>query len=133
LPSTLNLLVKPHPNTILRNAPQLERLIGKTERSNLQFLTENFPIFALLERCDAYLGDRSSIGYDYLLLDKPLFFLDPHHHPKGRDLLGCGQSVTPETLFPILSHPDRYSAERKKMAAYAFDHCSEALLRETIR
>ena len=121
LPDDLNLLVKPHPNTIARSGPQLERLIGKTERSNLQFLLDTPPILALLERCDAYLGDRSSIGYDFLLFDKPLFFLDPHDHPQGRDLLRCGQSVSPDTIFQLFRNPDPFSERRREMISYTFD------------
>ena len=124
LPDSINLLVKPHPNTILREAPRLERLIGKTERANLQFLLENPPIFPLLDRCDAYLGDRSSIGYDALFFDKPLFFLDPHKNPKGRELLPCGQCVTPENAFSLISRFDAAAqrTERQAMLSYSFDN-----------
>lgn len=122
LPDSINLLVKPHPNTVLAHAPKLERLIGKTERENLQFLLETPPIFPLLERCDAYLGDRSSIGYDCLFFDKPLFFLDPHGRPEGRDLLSCGVSVTPENAFSLIARADTHQEQRKAMLHYAFEN-----------
>jgi hypothetical protein len=44
------------------------------ETSGVEFI-ENFPpIYPLLEMCDAYLGDFSSIGYDFLSFNKPMFF-----------------------------------------------------------
>jgi teichoic acid glycerol-phosphate primase len=121
LPKEINLLVKPHPNTVAREGPRLEFLSGNMTRSNLQFLLGTPPILPLLERCDLYLGDRSSIGYDMLLFDKPLFFLDPHMHPSGRDLLFCGLSVTPHNVYQKIQAPDVLSARRRTMASYAFD------------
>ena len=124
LPSEINLLVKPHPNTIAKHAPSLERLIGRYEKDNLQFLLDFPPIFPLLKSCDAYLGDRSSIGYDFLLLDRPLFFLDPHINDKrGKDLQSCGITVASDTFYDILKKEDpmRLSKKRKAMAAYTFE------------
>jgi hypothetical protein len=126
LPEQINLLVKPHPNTVTHHRPALEQLIGQEERGNLQFLLDFTPILPLLSRSDAYLGDRSSIGYDFLFFDRPLFFLDPHDSPKGRDLMSCGEVVTPETLFSLDWEKSKklFSSERKKRAAYAFDFVS---------
>jgi teichoic acid glycerol-phosphate primase len=125
LPESINLLVKPHPNTIAAHAPRIERLIGETERGNLQFLLDFPPIFPLLERCDAYLGDSSSIGYDFLRFDRPLFFIDPHPENPG-DLLSCGQTVSPHDFFEHFMKEDalRYRKARRRMAAYTFDDVS---------
>ena len=122
LPSSINLLVKLHPNTIAQHAPLIERLMGENERENLQFLIDFPPIFPIFQRCDAYLGDRSSIGYDFLMMDRPMFFLDPHNHPEGRDLLQCGLSVTPENFYDcLMSEPaDRLSASRQAMVMETF-------------
>lgn len=135
LPSHLNLLVKLHPNTILQHRPRIERLMGQSERGNLRFLLEFVPILPLLERCDAYLGDRSSIGYDFLLFDRPLFFLNPHESPKGRDLLDCGRTLRPEEVFDVDWEQDRiaFSLARKRRAAYAFDTISLETLREILQ
>lgn len=123
LPKHLNLLVKPHPNTVAHHRPLLEKLVGEEESGNLQFLLEFSPILPLLNLSDAYLGDRSSIGYDFLFFDRPLFFLDPHDSPKGRNLMSCGEVVTPETLFRLdwKKNEQLFSSERKKRAAYTFD------------
>ena len=124
LPDALNLIVKPHPNTLAKQAPALERLIGQYERKNLQFLLNYPPIFPLLEQCDIYLGDRSSIGYDFLLLDRPLFFLDPHtDRLDGKDLQSCGTTVTPDTFYEALKkeEPAHFSEKRKMMSAHVFN------------
>jgi hypothetical protein len=120
-PESINLIVKLHPNTIIDRAPELERLIGKSENGRLQFLFDFPPIVPLLNRCDYYLGDRSSIGYDFLRFDRPLFFLDPHDHREGRDLTCCGTTVTPESFYHSLTIQDCFSTVRRKMLAYTFD------------
>jgi teichoic acid glycerol-phosphate primase len=129
LPDSINLLVKLHPNTIGRHAPRIERLIGKYESGHLQFLLNFPPIYLLLNRCDYYLGDASSIGYDFLQFDRPLFFLDP----RGRDLSRCGKIVTPESFYQSLMEKDLFSSLRQEMHAYTFDKMSAAKLKRTIR
>lgn len=66
----------------------------------------SFPaIYPILRKADYYLGDFSSIGYDFLSLNKPLFFLDryegeifdcgivlQHHHPYGTQLKAFNES-----------------------------------------
>jgi len=133
LPDSFNLIVKLHPNTVVKNAPEIERLIGKYQNGRLQFLLDFPPIFALLNRCDYYLGDRSSIGYDFLRFDRPLFFLDPHDHQAGRELTSCGTVVSPENFHISLMQKDNFSAERRRMNAYTFDNISLADLQRSIR
>ncbi len=102
LPSSLNLLVKPHPNTIAEKSAFLERLIGQTERGNLRFLMDLPSIFPILEISDAYLGDFSSIGYDFLAFNRPMYFLDPPQTSAaglGKRLHLCGRSVLPQNFF----------------------------------
>jgi hypothetical protein len=134
LPPSINLLVKPHPNTVLHHRPAIERLIGTLERSNLQFLLDSPPIFPLLARVDAYLGDRSSIGYDFLFFNRPLFFLDPHSSFKGRDLLSCGQRVTPDHFFDcfLSKTSNNFTKARQTMRRYAFDNISLLQMKKII-
>lgn len=131
LPPEVNLIVKLHPNTIAQHTLQIERMMGRYESGQLQFLLDFPPIYPLLDRCDAYLGDRSSIGYDFLFFDRPMFFLHPHRHRKGRDLTRCGMSVTPEIIFDcwLKSDHQRYFAIRQSMKEYAFDFVSLEKLR----
>jgi len=92
LSGEFNLLIKPHP-LLEENHPALFcRIAEKCHKlPQVQFI-ENYPaIYSLLEHCDLYLGDYSSIGYDFLLFDRPLFFLGPS---KKDDVLHrCGQVI----------------------------------------
>jgi CDP-glycerol glycerophosphotransferase (TagB/SpsB family) len=102
-----NLLIKLHPNTLRAFAPQIERLIGLAGPSAL-FLEEFPPIYPLLSRCDAYIGDMSSIGYDFLHFQKPLAFLcrqktDPWQDPSAYLMRFGKQLLLNEIshLFPL--------------------------------
>ena len=71
-----------HYNIIVRLHPFIDELYPvKAEEirgayKNVVFL-DRFPcIYPILNRADFYLGDHSSIGYDFLAFDKPLFFLE---------------------------------------------------------
>lgn len=119
LPQHLNLLVKLHPNTLRECAPEVERMIGKYTSARIQFLDAFSPILPLLARCDVYLGDRSSIGYDFLHFNRPLFFLG---NPSGK-LVKCGRRVTPQNFFRFVDSKDslKLSERRQVLYAHTFD------------
>ncbi|MBM3184122.1 MAG: hypothetical protein FJZ64_02305, partial [Chlamydiae bacterium] len=96
LPEDCTLIVKLHPNTIRLHAPKIEQWIGKYTKQNLLFLSEWMPIYPLLDLCDVYIGDMSSIGYDFLFWNRPMFFFKqpgPSHY-----LHRCGVTITSETI-----------------------------------
>jgi len=130
LPPDCNLLVKLHPNTKRRFEIQLEVLMGRYEKKqNLFFLPEFPPIYPLLSFCDAYIGDMSSIGYDFLIFDKPLFFIKTQDGDwktdPSRFLYRCGREIALEelpTIFRVnLEEEKLQSTERKKIYDYTFD------------
>jgi hypothetical protein len=131
LPASINLLVKPHPNTIHAHAPRIERLIGQHRAGNLQFLLDLPLIYPLLSRCSALLGDRSSIGYDFLHFDRPMLFLDPHSLKNGRDLLSCGLPMAPDRVFQCDWYAGRENLfqKRRSMRSFVFDEISLKELR----
>lgn len=97
LPDSLNLIVKLHPNTWEKHSLAIDKMFFPYEhKKNLLLLPEFPPIHPLLERVDAYIGDMSSIGYDFLAFDKPMFFLSPK---KAHPLLACGHAVD-KNLYP---------------------------------
>lgn len=119
LGKTDRLLVKLHPNTLRRFAMEVEILQGRYEKQeNITFLPEFPPIYPLLSRCKAYIGDMSSIGYDFLTFDKPLFFLNAN---PSLYLTHCGTAIEPESF--AFSCTDALSTQRK--AAYAYTFSSE--------
>lgn len=125
LPKDVNLIVKLHPNTTTVHAPQIERLMGQHENGHLQFLLDFPPIFPLLSRSDVYLGDRSSIGYDFLFFDRPMLFFDPHEHTEGRDLTRCGKVVSPDHVYEhLFDNQTSFSSIRQSMRSYTFDEVS---------
>ena len=107
LPENWNLIVKPHPNT-LEKPEKLERLIHQAESKPHVLVLKTFPpIYPILDFVDTYLGDMSSIGYDFLSFKKPMFFLnqnkrDPQKDP-GLYLFKCGHIIEPDDYRYIFS------------------------------
>lgn len=117
IPDDCRLFVKLHPNTVRKYEVELEILMGRyAERKNVFFLPEFPAIYPLLSCFDAYVGDMSSIGYDFLKFDKPLFFLNAN--PRLY-LSQCGTPIRAEEFaFPIT---DNLSSARSKAYTYTFD------------
>lgn len=100
LPSDWNLLIKLHPDLAQHDPVLFYRLsLIEEKRPNFLVIEEFPPVYPILERVDAYLGDYSSIGYDLLSFQKPMFFLQKPHLQKMR-LHTCGRVLDPsEHLF----------------------------------
>ena len=145
LPENWNLLIKPHPNLLMENEEKNQRLIAKYEsHERVRFVLDFPPIYPLLNAADIYIGDFSSIGYDFLGFDKPMFFLNAKKRdPKtdlGLYLYQCGVEIRPEeykNMYEIIkkSLPQdhaNFSAIRKKIDDYTFGSrkSSEALKKE---
>ena len=109
-----NLLIKLHPNTVRKFEPELEILMGRyAKKENIHFLPDFPPIYPLLNRCKAYIGDMSSIGYDFLTFDRPMYFLNANpHFPLHR----CGRPV-----HDSLEGQEDLSSIRKETYNYTFD------------
>lgn len=128
LPSDCNLLIKLHPRLELSDTATYYQLIGKYEhRKDVVFLNTYPPIYPLLERADIYLGDMSSIGYDYLVFNRPMFFLDKvEANPENRYhyLHRCGVSVPPnqypEIYNIIENHKENESWSKIREETYKY-------------
>lgn len=116
LPSTYELWVKLHPNTWHQFGPELERLQGKYGASNIQFLPNEPPIYPLLAQCSAYIGDMSSIGYDFLAFNRPLYFLNAKQH---LPLHQCGPAIDPEHFH--FAGVDVFAQKRQELYRYTFE------------
>lgn len=116
LPPTYNLMIKLHPNT-LREAFSDALLEFAETKENIKVLT-NFPaIFPILENTHIYLGDHSSIAYDFLSFNRPLFFLTPEQTP----IHHAGMTIPIEEFYNKLKSQDVYSQARIDIYNYAFD------------
>lgn len=86
-------------NLLIRWHPFLDDLYP-AENEKMRQLCQQMPgivnlsafpsIYPILHQADFYLGDFSSIGYDFLSLNKPLFFLDRHEG----EIYECGITLT---------------------------------------
>lgn len=129
LPNDCNLIVKLHPNSWMKNSFAIDRMLYPYEnKKNRLFLRSFTPIYPLLDFVDAYIGDMSSIGYDFLLFDKPMFFLPSSGKKTKKPLLHtCGVRMNREDFQNIYSKMDElmvndkaFSPLRKKLYEYTF-------------
>jgi hypothetical protein len=76
LPSTYNLIIKFHPLILNSHAATIFEAIAHNDvKKNVRIISDYCPIYPILDKTDIYLGDYSSIGYDFLSYNRPLFFL----------------------------------------------------------
>ncbi len=118
LPKNWNLIVKLHPLLRQRDPHSLEPLLSKTLKPNI-FLIEEFPpVYPLLSIADLYLGDASSIGYDFLYFQKPLYFFPTKK--LGR-LHACGTIIdTKKNLYSQLDIVNRHKEKQMHLYTHAF-------------
>lgn len=125
------LIIKPHPNTVAQHAVEMERLKGAVNNLDDVTLVTHFPpIYTLLNHADIYLGDYSSVGYDFLTYNRPMFFLNHNgRNPdtdKGLALFHCGDVIYKESfdaVFDIIEDPQ---IEKKHMRHKMYNHTFDA-------
>jgi len=105
-----HLLIKLHPLLEENNPASFHRIIGKYE-TKAKFILDFPPVYPILEKTDIYLGDFSSVGYDFLVYDRPMFFLK-----RGGRLQKCGEAYSGD----ISSCQKQLSEARKSLYAQAF-------------
>ncbi len=121
LSGSFDLMLRWHPFLDDLFPVESEKLRYLVEQTPGVFDLSNFPaIYPILERSDFYLGDFSSIGYDYLVVDKPLFFLDRHEG----EIYDCGVTLTLDqhwgaALQNFQDNPD-WSLKRQTLAKKVF-------------
>jgi teichoic acid glycerol-phosphate primase len=130
-PDTYTLLIKPHPNLMQQEPFLVEEIQEKCKTlSHVYFIADLAPIYPLLNICDLYVGDMSSIGYDFLHVNRPMFFLNQNnlHNHLSTYLFRCGQSISCKEYPDIYSLID--SSEQQELALireevyqYAFTSC----------
>lgn len=133
LPDRYNMIVKLHPRLELDDTVQYYRIMGQFEKKKNVLFLKDFPlVYPLLAHSDIYLGDMSSIGYDFLPFNKPMFFLnkqkkDPESD-RGAFLFRCGTEILPENydgLYEIIEHSlqddqNNFASVRAEVYDYTF-------------
>jgi hypothetical protein len=130
---SFNLLIKVHPLLFEQHPAQTYSIVEKhREHPQVLFLEEFPPIYPLLSLSDIYLGDFSSIGYDFLTFDKPMYFFNPAKtnlkKDRGHFLHQCGMEITTqgsENVFAFIKrtleqNQTEFSPLRKKIYHYTF-------------
>ncbi len=128
LPSHFNLIIKIHHNLIMQNEVKIQIMKLKYNKKNILFL-DNFPlIYPLLDFVDIYIGDFSSIGYDFLSFDKAMFLLKPQNKKLFSELFDISYMINDNKIFETIeknvllhqtSHKD-FIQKRKKLYNYTF-------------
>ena len=123
VPSGYNLIIKLHPWLMHYNPGYVVHLEERYHASpNIVVLSQYPLIYPILRRCDIYLGDCSSVGYDFLYYNRPMFFLDGSSWEKKERyssyLRSCGTSIPPS------SHHDIFSFIKTQRS------CQEGLMKE---
>jgi hypothetical protein len=93
LSESYNLIIKLHPFLAEFHPSETTAIVERYQnRLGALFLTEFPCIYPLLNISDLYIGDYSSIGYDFLAFDKPLYFLLEEESPSFA-IHSCGLSI----------------------------------------
>lgn len=125
IPPGYCLWIKPHPN--LEKDIRTEQLALQYEGfAGVRFLRHFAPIYPILEKTDIYLGDSSSIGYDFLAFNRPMFFFNPNNHPLSDPSLflhRCGCTLESAAhFFEILSQDQSHLTKiRQETYSYVFE------------
>ena len=110
VPDSYNLIVKLHPWLIHYKSGYVMHLEERyRDASNVAILSQYPLVLPLLKQTDIYLGDFSSIGYDFLYYNRPMFFFEGSDWKGPKEyssyLHQCGAVIPPsayETVFPFI-------------------------------
>ena len=121
LPSHYNLIVKMHP-WLKHHKPAEVAFINEkySKKKNITILDSYPLVYPILKRTDIYLGDFSSIGYDFLHFDRPMFFFEPSNRkserPNSSFLHQCGFVVPKKKYASIFSYIESTIDDQKKLS-----------------
>ena len=132
LPAGWRLLVKLHPH-LERAAGAIDALASSVRGRDVHLLRAKSLCYPFLDLADAYVGDMSSLAYDYLAYGRPMFFTNPTAgtaaDASGSRLFDCGTVVAPDRyddLYRVVDNAwdddaERYGAARVALDAYVHE------------
>lgn len=125
IPDEFELIVKMHPLYSRLMQEQMQEV--QTRFPNIRFLEDCPLIYPLLKNVDIYLGDYSSIGYDFLYFQKPMFFLN---FSTPTILEKCGISLKKRDLSRLYSilfqnRENKFSGIQEELYNQAFGEKKE--------
>lgn len=117
IPDDFQMIVKLHPFSFRLYPDKVQKIKEKyQDKSNILFLDENPLIYPILQTVDICLGDYSSISYDFLTFNRPLFFLTEQSENLGRVI----KEDELKRLYQILDEKDLHEEDRMKNYEEAF-------------
>lgn len=124
IPEDYQLLVKFHPYTHRLFPDRIQEVKERYSSDQIRFIDDIPLIYPILNQVDIFLGESSSIGFDFLAFNRPLFFF-------GEGLSGCGKTIeVDEKIYQVLDQSDMFSAQRREKYAYVY---GEPVAFETIQ
>lgn len=119
-----SIICKWHPNLLEKEAEKIKNLEEKNPR--ISFIHEFTPIYPLLQICSYYIGDVSSIGYDFLTFQRPMVFLNEHN--RDYPLFSCGtvlekkdyKNIEKALKEAISNHKKKYQVKQNDLYEYTF-------------
>jgi teichoic acid glycerol-phosphate primase len=115
IPSDFQVLIKFHP-FMFHLFPEKVSLFKEkyAQKQALLFLDEIPLIYPLLERADIYVGDYSSVAYDFLSFNRPLFLLAEKEYSWATTV------KNPQDLFSAFNKKDTLSEAREHAYRYVY-------------
>ncbi len=132
LPSDWNLILRVHPLLEQRDPALFYSIAAEADTKPNAFLLGEFPpVYPVLALADVYLGDASSVGYDFLYFQKPMFSFPDERGPR---LQSCGTVIDPEkNIYLQIDTKNGHVNTQKELYQFAFNaSISEDLLRANI-
>jgi CDP-glycerol glycerophosphotransferase (TagB/SpsB family) len=119
LPSDWNLILKLHPLLEQRDPAYFYSIAALADNKPNAWIVHEFPpVYPLLARSDVYLGDGSSVGYDFLYYQRPLYFF-PTDYP-GK-LHSCGRFIdVGKNIYSQLEKANPCEIEQRSLYELAF-------------
>lgn len=134
LSPSFTLLVKWHPLLEQFYPGQSYHFLGRyADHPGVHFIHDFPSIYPLLKRSDGYIGDFSSIGYDFLHFDRPLYFI-PSSADSNGPLFKCGLSLKQEKPLAAYvqetweENQERFRNARQTLYRHAFGDPKDILM-----
>ena len=129
LPSHFNLLVKLHPLLEKYQPAHTYYILEHCKKyPNIQVLLNYPAIYPILNRAHAYLGDYSSVGYDVLTFNKPMFFLHKADNKTPLDICGLPAGTNPfDTIQTVQTDGQKQAQRELYMDAFGIERAPQDL------
>ncbi|MBM3200905.1 MAG: hypothetical protein FJZ56_00680 [Chlamydiae bacterium] len=131
LPKHIHLIIKIHPLLEKHYPAHVIRVIERyKDTPNVDILLHYPLIYPLLSKVDVYIGDYSSIGYDFLYFKKPMFFFSTSSQIPSLHQCGIQIPSKESSIFSFIQkNLDQTLLDQKKKQLYKhsfFDFDKEA-------